>query len=156
MPPTTFDIVSYIQYYYDSTTYAGLIIAYDSSCPIKHVGYGIIFQEQRQTFVPENINAPWGADHYNVYIIGNSRSQIEAIARHMITLFNSTMDMTLNTSYAQFWLDYDNAQWLKSWEDRPINENWRKIANCSVWCSKREHTGQQILDPRYNTRLGGD
>lgn len=156
MPPSADDVVSFIQFYYDSTTYAGAIFAYDSGCPLKYIGYGIVFSEQRQTFVPENINAPWGADHYTVYIAGNSKTQVENLAKHLITLFNSTMDMSLNTTYVRFWLDYDNAQWLKNIDDEPINENWRKIAACSVWCSKKEHTGQQLLDPRYTTKLGNE
>jgi len=156
MRPAANDIISFIQFYYDSTLYAGAIFAYDYNCPAEYIGYGIGFTELRQTFVPEHIHAPFGADHYTVYLIGNTKTQVENLAKHLIALFTSTMDMTLNTLYARFWLDYDNAQWLKNWNEIPLNENWRRMATCSVWCAKKEHTGEQILDPRYNTKLGNE
>lgn len=132
------------------------IVAYDYLLPLINVNYGIIIATQRSTYVPENIQAPYGAKHFLLYIVGHNDAEVDALATHLIYLFDSAIDMSLNSTYSRFWIDYDNAQFMKTINEIPINESVKRIAQCSMWASLREHAGHRLGEPRYSTRLGGE
>ena len=125
---------------------------YETTNP-KAVGRGIIFRTQRVAFVPETIQAPFGANHWTTYIMGSSVDQIEALLTQLVAQFDVEANYTTNATFSRFWIDINNVQYLGEFEDKKSSQQWR-IAVADVWGSKKIHDAHRLGDPRQNLMEG--
>jgi hypothetical protein len=126
---------------------------YETSNP-KAVGRGVVFKRQRVSFVPDSIQAPYGADHWTTYIMGSTMDQIEALLTQLVTQFDTEANYTTNNSYSRFWIDVNNVQFLEEFEQKHSSQQWR-ICVTDVWGSKKVHVANRLAEPRFNPQEGG-
>ena len=122
---------------------------YETTNP-KAVGRGIIFRRQRTTFIPDTIQAPFGADYWLTYIMGSTVDQVDTLLTQLAAQFDPDANYTTNNSYSHFWVNINNAQYLTEFEDKKASQQWR-ICVLDIFGSKKVHDGHRLFEPRYNT-----
>jgi hypothetical protein len=132
-------------------------INYSENLPVEAVNYGIIFEYNRALNIPANIQAPFGFDGYNTYIIAPTNAKINGLVLQLTTIFDKGSNFTSNVTYSQFFIDVDNIQMLSVWKDKHLkNNNVRRIAQLNCWCPKLSHDAHRIFAPFHNQTLGGN
>jgi hypothetical protein len=132
-------------------------IEYDTLIPPTMVGYGVIFRYTEAGYIPDTINAPYGADHYLCYIIGRTTAELNNLIGHLIYLFDDTTGSvyTSNTSYSRFYIDSENVKILDKYDDtHPCTTNWR-VALTNVWCVKKYHDKNRLFVQPTVREFGG-
>lgn len=144
---------------WDDTVFARgtSVINYSENLPVEAVNYGIIFEYNRALNIPVSIQAPFGFDGYNTYLIAPTNAKINGLVLQLTSIFDKATNFTTNLTYSQFFIDVDNIQMLTVWKYQPLkNNNVRRIAQLNCWCPKLEHAGHRLFEPFNSTKLGGN